>query len=59
MAQLPADVLALLRCPRCHGHLAEEPRGLRCDACRLRYRNDDGILDLLIEDAEPLDTPAG
>jgi len=59
MADLPADLLTLLRCPKCHGELAVEPEALRCDACRLRYRVDDGIPDLLIEDAEPLDPPAG
>jgi uncharacterized protein YbaR (Trm112 family) len=36
-----------------------EEHGVRCDRCRLRYRDDDGILDMLIEDAEPLDQPAG
>jgi uncharacterized protein YbaR (Trm112 family) len=59
MLQIPAQVLALLRCPRCHGELAVEEHGVRCDRCRLRYRDDDGILDMLVEDAEPLDKPAG
>jgi uncharacterized protein YbaR (Trm112 family) len=59
MSAIPPQVLELLRCPRCHGEPAVEPLALRCDACRLRYRDDHGILDMLIEDAEPLDTPAG
>jgi uncharacterized protein YbaR (Trm112 family) len=54
---LPADVLALLRCPQCHGGLAVEDASVRCDRCRLRYRSDDGLLDMLIEDAAPLDGP--
>jgi uncharacterized protein len=56
---LPQDVLDLLRCPRCHGELAVEEDGVRCDRCRLRYRSDDGLLDMLVEDAVPLDAPAG
>jgi uncharacterized protein len=55
MAQLPAELLELLRCPVCRGELAVEPEALRCDACRLRYRVEDGIPDLLVDDAERLD----
>jgi len=55
MAQLPPDLLALLRCPVCHGELAVEPEALRCDACRLRYPVRDGIPDLIADDAERLD----
>ena len=58
MAQLPADLLDLLRCPRCHGELASEPEALRCDACRLRFRVVDGIPDLLLDEAEPVDSAA-
>jgi uncharacterized protein YbaR (Trm112 family) len=58
MAKIPAQVLELLRCPRCHGELAVEEQAVRCDRCRLRYRSDDGILDMLVENAQPLD-PAG
>jgi uncharacterized protein YbaR (Trm112 family) len=59
MLEIPAQVLELLRCPQCHGELAVEEDAVRCDHCRLRYRDDDGILDMLIEHAEPLDQPAG
>jgi uncharacterized protein YbaR (Trm112 family) len=58
MAQLPPDLLDLLRCPLCRGELAAEPEALRCDACRLRYRVVDGIPDMLAEDAERLDDSA-
>jgi uncharacterized protein YbaR (Trm112 family) len=59
-AEIPPAVLALLRCPQCHGELAVvAERGLRCDRCRLLYRSDEGILDMLVEDALPLDAPPG
>jgi len=51
MSSLPPQFLAILVCPRCHGELAAEPASLRCDACRLRYRVDDGIPVLLIDEA--------
>jgi uncharacterized protein len=55
MRRLPAEVRALLVCPRCHGELAGEPQALRCDACRLRYRIERGIPVLLVSDAVSLD----
>jgi uncharacterized protein YbaR (Trm112 family) len=58
-ADIPASVLELLRCPKCRGELAVEPRGVRCERCRLLYRSDEGILDMLVEDAVPLDAPPG
>jgi uncharacterized protein YbaR (Trm112 family) len=57
MVDVPTQVLELLRCPKCHGELRVEPAGLACDRCRLLYRGDEGILDMLIEDALPLDGP--
>lgn len=59
MSELPADLLEILVCPKCKGVLVVEPSSLRCDACRLRYRVDDGIPVMLIDEAEPLDAPAG
>lgn len=62
MRALPADVRALLVCPRCHGELVDEPQALRCDVCRLRYRVEGGIPVLLVSEAEPFDAqppPAG
>ena len=43
MSQLPKDLLDILACPRCRGPLAVEATSLRCDACMLRYRVDNGI----------------
>ena len=54
MSDLPADLLALLVCPKCHGPLVTETAALRCDACRLRYRVDDGIPVMLIDEATPV-----
>jgi len=56
MSRLPKDLLDILVCPRCRGPLAVEQESLRCDACRLRYRVDDGIPVMLISEAESLDT---
>lgn len=55
---LNADLLAILRCPKCRGALTEsqEPSGpaaLLCPACRLRYTVEDGIPNMLIEEAKP------
>lgn len=55
MTGLPAELLSILVCPKCKGTLAEEPSALRCDACRLRYRIDDGIPVMLIDEATPVD----
>jgi uncharacterized protein YbaR (Trm112 family) len=61
VSQLPKDLLDILACPRCRGPLAVESASLRCDACRLRYRVDNGIPVMLIHEAEELgpDGPAG
>ena len=39
------DLLSLLRCPTCHGQLAERPTALRCDACERDYEVIHGIPD--------------
>jgi uncharacterized protein len=59
MTDLPADLLEILVCPKCKGELVVEPTSLRCDACRLRYRVDDGIPVMLIDEAEALDAAPG
>jgi len=51
---LDPDLLELLACPRCKGPLvydADAP-SLTCDGCGLRYRIDEGIPVLLVEEAE-------
>ncbi len=49
------ELLTILACPKCKGPLALSADGawLRCEACRLRYRIDDGIPILLLEEALP------
>ena len=49
------ELLEILACPKCKGELqlTVDESELRCDACRLSYRVDDGIPILLIEEATP------
>jgi uncharacterized protein YbaR (Trm112 family) len=58
MSQLQKDLLEILACPRCRGPLVAEPASLRCDACLLRYRVDNGIPVMLIHEAEHIDPAA-
>jgi uncharacterized protein len=53
---LDPNLLDILACPRCKGTVAPTPdhSGLDCLACRLRYRVEDDIPIMLIEEAEPL-----
>lgn len=55
MSQLPAELLEILVCPKCKGDLVDEGASLRCDACLLRYRIDDGIPVMLIDEAQPVE----
>jgi uncharacterized protein YbaR (Trm112 family) len=47
-------LLEILVCPKCRGKLEyrEQEQQLRCHSCRLRYRIDDGIPVMLIDEAE-------
>lgn len=49
------ELLEILACPKCKGGLRLTPEEveLRCEACRLCYRIDDGIPILLIDEASP------
>jgi uncharacterized protein YbaR (Trm112 family) len=46
----------ILVCPQCKGGLdhEDEPEALVCPVCRLRYRVEDDIPVMLIDEAEPL-----
>jgi uncharacterized protein YbaR (Trm112 family) len=48
---------AVLVCPRCKGELTyeTEPEALVCGACRLRYRVEDDIPVMLVDEAQPLE----
>jgi len=61
---LPADLLVLLRCAKTHEPLIYFPRGasdrdaasafLVCPGSRLRYRIDEGVPVMLVDEAEEL-----
>jgi uncharacterized protein YbaR (Trm112 family) len=55
---MPIDkkLLDILACPKCKGPLVleEDQSGLVCNACRLKYRIQDDIPVMLIDEAEPL-----
>ena len=50
------DLLAILVCPACKGDLVYDAaaQALTCNACRLRYRIEDDIPVMLVEEAEKL-----
>jgi uncharacterized protein YbaR (Trm112 family) len=54
---LPQDLLDKLACPRCRGSLTLLASGfaLDCAACELRFAIEDGIPNLLEDEATPLD----
>lgn len=54
---LDAELLEILACPKCKGPLRLAPSGdgLVCDRCRLRYPVVDGIPQMLLDEAVPLD----
>ncbi|GAB6062346.1 Trm112 family protein [Deferrisoma palaeochoriense] len=54
---LPQDLLDILVCPQCKGELEyrEAENALLCHACKLRYRVEDDIPIMLIDEATPLE----
>ena len=54
MSTLAAELLAILRCPKCRGALRAgtgPDEFLECTTCRLRYAIRDGIPIMLIDEA--------
>lgn len=53
---LDPKLLEILVCPRCRGELdyREDEKALDCHACHLRYRIDEDIPVMLIDEAEAL-----
>ncbi len=51
------ELMDILACPKCKGEveLEEDGKGIVCGGCRLRYRVEDGIPIMLIDEAKPLD----
>jgi uncharacterized protein YbaR (Trm112 family) len=56
---LAKDLLEILVCPKCKGDLNYHPEqsALDCRSCNLRYRIEDDIPVMLIDEATPI--PAG
>ena len=54
---LNKELLDILVCPQCKGDLEyrEEEGALLCHECRLRYRIEDDIPVMLIEEATPIE----
>ena len=54
---LSPELLEVLACPKCKGDLEyrESELALVCHACRLRYRIEDDIPVMLIEEATPFE----
>jgi uncharacterized protein len=57
---LDPKLLDILVCPRCKGDLAyhAEPESLDCGACSLRFRIEDGIPIMLVDEAKPISEAA-
>ncbi len=54
---LDPELLEILACPACHGPLELQGDRLVCRSCRRRYRIEDDIPILLVDEAElPDDT---
>jgi uncharacterized protein YbaR (Trm112 family) len=53
---LDKELLEILACPKCKGDLDYDPARdtLTCPSCRLRYKVEDGIPNMLIDEAESL-----
>ncbi|MBN1233397.1 MAG: Trm112 family protein [Candidatus Coatesbacteria bacterium] len=53
---LSEKLLAILACPKCKGGLDYKPdlNQLICNNCRLIYKIEDDIPNMIIEEAEPL-----
>lgn len=49
------QLLDLLACPKCHGelHQVAGPDGFVCGACSLFYALNDGLPNMLIDEAKP------
>jgi len=48
------ELLEVLACPKCKGPVELKNDALECPHCKLRYRIDDGIPVMLIDEAEEI-----
>ena len=51
---IPADLLAIMHCPKCSGTLVErpDPAALVCTKCGTAYAVRDGIPNMIVDDAD-------
>ena len=51
------ELLDILACPKCKQsiRLTEDETGLICDSCKLKYRIEDDIPVMLIDEAEKIE----
>ncbi|ODS38401.1 MAG: tetraacyldisaccharide 4'-kinase [Candidatus Altiarchaeales archaeon WOR_SM1_86-2] len=49
------ELLDILACPKCKGDLEYKNQGLLCHGCKLKYRIEDGIPIMLIDEAEQIE----
>ena len=49
---LSRELLNVLACPKCKGKLSYDKNNLVCKKCRLKFDIDDGIPNMLLEDAK-------
>ncbi len=55
VARMKKDILDILACPKCRGDVKEKGMFIVCEACSLAYPVLDGVPDMLIDDAWPLE----
>ena len=53
---IAAELKEILACPKCKGELEYRETEIRCNACKLAYRIEDGIPVMLIEEAKPFES---
>jgi uncharacterized protein YbaR (Trm112 family) len=47
---VPPELMAILQCPVCQGHLEERGDELVCTDCRRRYPVHDGVPHMIVEE---------
>ncbi len=54
---IPPELMEKLACPGCRGELslAEDGAAIHCASCSLRFAIEDGIPNLLLDEATPLE----
>jgi uncharacterized protein YbaR (Trm112 family) len=58
-SEISAELMEILRCPRCRGELSPRPQLLTCAHCQLGFAVQEGVPNFLLEDAQPLSPERG